>query len=456
MKKIAVTQRLIKNESYDEVREALDIHYCKLISSCGFLPVVLPYEVAFEEYFNEFEIDGVLLTGGNDLSICGINELSKRRDDFEKKLLKHCIEYGIPVFGICRGMQLIADYFKSSFKEVDNQVNTRHTLVVNQDSKYCTYLNKLESVNSYHNFAVGKMSDELLISATSENGIIKAIEHKKYRIFGQMWHSEREKEFKKNEVAIIKDFFNFGLDEVINIAKRAGDEIMNIYSQNFETEYKEDQFPITQADVRANEVIIKGLKSISIYPILTEESPVEYSIRKNWKRFWLVDPLDGTKDFIAKNGEFTVNIALIENNKPILGVVYVPVNGDVYNALKGGGAFKNGKKIFNKSCRKELVGSDSNFHSTDKIKEFFKVNGIKNIQRYGSSIKICKLSEGEIDVYPRFNGTKEWDTAASHIIANESGCKLVDIKTKKELVYNKKIITNNHFLACRNDLEFDI
>ena len=245
------------------------------------------------------------------------------------------------------------------------------------------------------------------------------------------------------------------INKVIEIAKKASLEILAIYeSSDFNIEIKDDKSPVTKADLIANEIIINELKKISQYPIITEETPVEYSIRKNWSKYWLIDPLDGTKDFIAKNGEFTINIALIENNKPILGVVYIPVTNDVYYAQYNKGAFKNGNKIYNNSKRTDIIASDSNFHSTNETLEFFKNNNIKDIIRFGSSIKICKLAEGIIDIYPRFNGTKEWDTAASHIIANEAGCKLIDLNTKEELVYNKESIKNNFFIATKNNMEY--
>ena len=456
MRKIAVTQRLVENESYYEIREALDINYCRLIQACGLLPIILPYEVNFEQYFNEFNLDGVLFTGGNDLYSVNSNELSKKRDQFERKLLSYCIEHDIPILGACRGMQLIADFFGSSLKRVDGEISTRDGLVVNQESKYANYLHKLVSVNSYHNFSIDQLSEELIVSAVNSKGIIKAIEHKKYKIFCVMWHSEREEKFNDDEIRLIRDFFNFGLEDVIAIAKKAGEAIMKIYKQDFAIEYKQDDSPVTQADLVSNEIILDGLHAISVYPVLSEESPITYEVRKSWNRFWSVDPLDGTKDFIAKNGEFTINIALIDKNKPIMGVVYIPSTDDVYYAVKNAGAFKNGKKIFNCSERIDLIASDSNFHSSAETQAFFEKFKINNIQPYGSSIKICKLAEGEIDVYPRLNGTKEWDTAASHIIANEAGCKLVDLETKKELVYNKKNIKNNYFIACRNDLEFEI
>ena len=245
--------------------------------------------------------------------------------------------------------------------------------------------------------------------------------------------------------------------QVIDIAQKASIEILKIYnSSNIDVELKTDNSPITKADLISNEIIIDGLEKISDFPIMTEESIIDYEIRKSWNKFWLVDPLDGTKDFLAKNGEFTINIALIENRKPILGVVFIPFTNDVYYAEINKGAFKNGNKIYNNSNRKELIAADSNFYSTQEMQDFFKYNNIKDIKKIGSSIKICKLAEGEIDVYPRLNETKEWDTAATHIIANEAGCKIIDVVTKKELIYNKESYRNNFFIASRNNLEFEV
>ena len=195
--------------------------------------------------------------------------------------------------------------------------------------------------------------------------------------------------------------------KVIEIANQASSEIMKIYySDDFNTEIKQDNSPFTKADFVSNTLIINGIKKISNYPILSEENPVDFEVRKNWKKYWLVDPLDGTKDFIKKNGGFTINIALIENSKPIMGVVLVPVSGDVYYAELGKGAYKNNEKIFNNSNRVDLIAADSVHHSTDEVKSFFKKHNITKVLKLGSSIKICKLAEGKIDVYPRLNGTK--------------------------------------------------
>lgn len=245
------------------------------------------------------------------------------------------------------------------------------------------------------------------------------------------------------------------IEDVLKIAKYAGCEIMKIYNEfDGKFDIKADNSPITKADITSHNIIVNELAKISPYPVQSEENIVPYEIRKNWRKFWLIDPLDGTKDFIAKNGEFTINIALIDNQMPILGVVYLPYFDEIYYATLNQGAFKNGKKIYNNSKRNDLIATDSNFHSSKEVELFFKKHNIQKVQKYGSSIKICKLAQGEIDVYPRLNGTKEWDTAATQIIANESGCKLIDIVTKKTLIYNKKSYENNHFIASRNDLSF--
>ena len=243
------------------------------------------------------------------------------------------------------------------------------------------------------------------------------------------------------------------IEKVIRIAEMAGNVIMSYYREDqVDMSLKKDKSPITEADVASNEFIINELESNFSYPILTEESPIPYKIRKSWSKFWLVDPLDGTKDFIDKNDEFTTNIALIDNCRPVLGVVNVPALGITYWGEKGMGAYKNGKRINNNANRNKLIGVDSRFHSTDKTRNFFIQNGIKQILRYGSSLKLCKLAEGKIDIYPRLNGTKEWDTAAADIILNEAGCSLVSYSNKSDLLYNKIKVKNPFFVAYRNGI----
>jgi len=245
------------------------------------------------------------------------------------------------------------------------------------------------------------------------------------------------------------------IEKIIKIAEMAGNVIMPFYREDqIDISLKKDKSPITEADIASNEFIVNELESNFSYPIMTEESPVPYNIRKSWKKFWIVDPLDGTKDFIEKNDEFTVNIALIDHNRPVLGVINVPAFGITYWSEKGEGAYKNGKRIYNKSNRINLIGTDSRFHSTKETKEFFKNNSIKKVVRYGSSLKLCKLAEGEIDIYPRLNGTKEWDTAASEIILQEAGCALVSYPHKRKFIYNKEKIANSFFIASRIGLSW--
>lgn len=247
------------------------------------------------------------------------------------------------------------------------------------------------------------------------------------------------------------------LEIAINAAKIAGEEILKIYEKfDGKFELKDDNSPLTKADLIANEVITDMLSKFA--PVLSEEKPVEYEIRKKWQEFWLVDPLDGTKDFIAKNGEFTINIALMRDNLPVIGVIYVPCLDEIYYAKSNFGAYlmKKGEKtqIFNHSKRTNLIGADSKFHSTSQTSEFYAKNSIVNIQKMGSATKFCALASGKIDVYARFNGTKEWDIAAADAILNESGCKMIDLVTKKPPVYNKTNLKNNFFIACKNDINF--
>ena len=244
------------------------------------------------------------------------------------------------------------------------------------------------------------------------------------------------------------------IEKVKQIAYKASDAILEVYKKvEPQVNCKKDKSPVTEADIVSNEIILKGLKEVSKYPILSEETIIPYEERKNWNKFWLVDPLDGTKDFLVKNNQFTVNIALIENRKPILGVILIPAKGLCYYAEKGKGAFVNGEKIYNNSTRTDLIGSDSNFHSTEATIAFYKEHNVENIKRYGSALKFCKLAEGEIDIYARLNGTMEWDTAAGHIIMNEAGCKIIDVETKEEIIYNRENLVNNHFIACRKNLK---
>lgn len=236
------------------------------------------------------------------------------------------------------------------------------------------------------------------------------------------------------------------------LVEKAGTEIMKVYSHGFSVAFKDDNSPLTIADSLSHSILVDGLPRIAELPIISEESyttPVAHL-----DEYWLIDPLDGTKDFIAKNNEFTINIALVRGMVPIFGLVYVPASKSMYFASLAQGSFLNGKRIYNHSRRKHLRGTVSRFHATEAELTFFKKYNIDDVQEFGAALKFCRLAEGGIDVYPRFNGSKEWDTAAGQIIASEAGCKVIDCDTGKELLYNKATIKNNHFIASRRDLSF--
>ncbi len=208
MKKIAISQRLISNQKYFEIREALDIKWGLLFKELNFLPIILPIEFNYKKIFENIKIEGIILTGGNDLNVISKSSLSLKRDNFEKAIIRYGIKKNIPIYGMCRGMEIITEYFGGSLKKVKGQVGVRQKLNINNNSKYFSELIKIKSVNSFHNYAVDNLPKDLIVSASNKNGIIKAIEHKKYKILSQMWHTERESKFDKNQVNLIKNFFN--------------------------------------------------------------------------------------------------------------------------------------------------------------------------------------------------------------------------------------------------------
>lgn len=240
---------------------------------------------------------------------------------------------------------------------------------------------------------------------------------------------------------------------VIEAAYKAGAEILKIYnSTQFDIEIKGDNSPLTKADKAAHQVIVKYLEKTSI-PLLSEEGEaIPYKERKKWNRLWMVDPLDGTKEFIKRNGEFTVNIALIENGNPIFGVVYAPVLDKLFYGGIDLGAFvihnkteKELKKQKQTSSITKIVASRS--HLNEETKKFIEEYENYEIVSMGSSLKFMILAEGNADVYPRFAPTMEWDTAAAHAIIKPIGFKVIDPKTKKALVYNKANLLNPYFLV---------
>ncbi|MDH3972883.1 MAG: 3'(2'),5'-bisphosphate nucleotidase CysQ [Deltaproteobacteria bacterium] len=242
------------------------------------------------------------------------------------------------------------------------------------------------------------------------------------------------------------------MEQVISIAREAGEAIMAIYEEDFDIEFKDDNSPLTEADKRSNEILCGKLKkSYPQIPILSEENKeIPFQKRRDWEYFWLLDPIDGTKEFIKKNGEFTVNVALINKNVPVMGIVCVPAKGDIYYAKKGLGAFKNGEKLpsAKKKDKYSIVASKS--HLSDETKVFIEeleTEKEKEIISIGSSLKLCLVAEGVADIYPRLGPTMEWDTAAAHAVVLESGKKVYDYLTGKELQYNKESLLNPWFVV---------
>ena len=266
------------------------------------------------------------------------------------------------------------------------------------------------------------------------------------------------------------------LESVIKSSFSAGDEILDVYNTDFKVEYKGDKSPLTEADQRSNDKIIQSLSEYSM-PFLTEETVAEnFELRRLWDRLWIIDPLDGTKEFVKRNGEFTVNIALVENGAPILGVIYSPVFKDLYFAANGIGSFKVERHdvldflnsgsidvqiLFKKSKRLPLVNSrerytvvasrshlsSETYHHLEKLK---KLKGEIDLINTGSSIKICLVAEGRADEYPRFGPTMEWDTAAGQAILEMAGGKLIQQDNRQPLRYNREVLTNPSFIAYCN------
>lgn len=239
-----------------------------------------------------------------------------------------------------------------------------------------------------------------------------------------------------------------------NIAQEAGDAIMEIYTKDFHIEFKDDASPLTEADIKANEIICNSL--LELYPnipILSEESKItEYEVRKSWEYYWCIDPIDGTKEFIKKNGEFTVNIALIYKGIPVLGVVYAPVLKSMYWAIQGEGAFLNGQKLpihINKNKKKKLFVVASKSHLSPETQTFIEALDTKDIEllSIGSSLKLCMVADGSADIYPRLAPTMEWDTAAADAIVRESGRMSYVFDTDTPLLYNKKNLLNPWFVV---------
>ena len=256
-------------------------------------------------------------------------------------------------------------------------------------------------------------------------------------------------------------------DEVVSIVKDAGEIVLEIYSKDHKNiQKKSDSSPLTEADTLANNFIISKLNSLELkFPIISEETTLPpFSTRSKWKYYWLIDPLDGTKEFINKNGEFTINVSLVSGDKSIIGVVFAPVFDTLYFSSLGNGAYKKKflgnqeTKIKVKSFeRSSFVIANSRSHKNDDFNRFvslFEKNNDINviIKPMGSSLKICEVADGLVDMYPRLGPTSEWDIAAANCVLAEAGGYILDLSTNQFLKYNtKESIINSSFVATYVD-----
>lgn len=250
---------------------------------------------------------------------------------------------------------------------------------------------------------------------------------------------------------------------VASIAKKAGDAIMQIYNDpkfSKVVDFKSDKSPLTLADIASNNVIIASLnKNYPDVPIISEEGKdTPYILRKNWEYYWLVDPLDGTKEFIKRNGEFTVNIALIHKNKPVIGVVYTPVDRILYYGTAGKKAFKqvneNAPVEIRVNHKKgDLIAVRSKSHAAEEEEKVLEKYGVKESISIGSSLKFCMVAEGKADIYYRHGPTMEWDTAAGNAIVEAAGGKVFKGTGSEDFDYNKESMLNEGFLCLGGKIQ---
>lgn len=250
------------------------------------------------------------------------------------------------------------------------------------------------------------------------------------------------------------------LNEVRKAVNTAGEAILDIYADpsRFETEQKVDDSPLTAADLAANRILVSRLRELTPdIPILSEESAqAPWSERQHWTHCWVVDPLDGTKEFVKRNGEFTINVGLVYQHRPILGVVYAPVLKQWYFAAEGIGAWQQNGDDQPVAIRVgeeptegvwRVVGSRS--HQSPDMAQFLSHFGQTELVAMGSSLKLCLVAANQADVYPRLGPTSEWDTCAAHAVVNEAGGQVLDLTTGQPLTYNaRESILNPHFIVC--------
>ncbi|MGH8198558.1 MAG: 3'(2'),5'-bisphosphate nucleotidase CysQ [Steroidobacteraceae bacterium] len=243
--------------------------------------------------------------------------------------------------------------------------------------------------------------------------------------------------------------------DVTALAREAGRAILEVYASSFSVEEKEDRSPLTEADLRSERLILAGLRRLAPeIPVLSEESAqIPYAARRHWSRLWLVDPLDGTREFVQRNGEFTVNIALIDNHRPVLGIVHAPVLERDYFACEGIGAFRSDAETAGRPIRTakrgtgpvRVVGSRS--HRGSSLDGFLARVGPHEFVEVGSSLKLCLVADAQADVYPRLGPTSEWDTAAGQCVLEQAGGVVLKLDGEP-LAYNaREEVLNPHFVG---------
>jgi 3'(2'), 5'-bisphosphate nucleotidase len=246
------------------------------------------------------------------------------------------------------------------------------------------------------------------------------------------------------------------LEAVIEISRRAGREILDVYGTDFQAQAKADNSPLTEADLRAHRLITAELSRLSpSLPVLSEEAAdIAFAERSAWQRYWLVDPLDGTKEFVSRNGEFTVNIALIEGHRPLMGVVHIPVTDTTYSGIPGVGAWRGSNDRprapieVRRAIRPPMRVVGSRSHGTDALESTLASLGPYELKPAGSSIKLCLVADGSADLYPRVGPTSEWDIAAGQAVLEAAGGQVVRIADGQALQYNTRAeLLNPDFLA---------
>jgi 3'(2'), 5'-bisphosphate nucleotidase len=250
------------------------------------------------------------------------------------------------------------------------------------------------------------------------------------------------------------------INDLLNIAREAGSTIIDIYRRDYIIELKDDNSPLTLADRKSNQIIISRLQELyPQVPYISEETQqISFETRRLWEYLWLIDPLDGTKEFIKKNGEFTVNIALIHNRQPVLGIIYAPALDLLYYAIKNRGSYvikdkqpaeKIRASLNNNRDSLVIVGSRS--HATKELEQFIqekrKIYKEVTFISAGSALKFCLIAEGKADIYPRTGPTMEWDTAAGHALVLESGKQVYQFESEEPVYYNKNDLRNGWFIV---------